>query len=184
MLARELRLGQRWQRWADRLALLNFQVILLTILIGLVLGLAAALFGGPLIELGSGFGGLWSIPSFVLAITIVLGLPSLVLGFVAIVQRRWSGVGRMLAYFGPLVVGVGFILIPHTLDPCARGVWGAFSEAGGIRLCERFGLDLNVHNRFHLFWHMAPTVVLVVVYGLVLRRWHPGWVGQPQQIRD
>lgn len=175
--------GTRWQRRADRLARFAFQIMLITIVIGLALGLAAALTGGALTRLGSGPGGLWGVPDMILIVTMLLGVPSLILGFVALSQRHWRDVARMLAYFGPLVISAGYIIIPHILDPCARGVWGVFSAFRDIPLCERFGLELNVHTRFHLFWHVAPTGILVAVYGLALRRWHPGWSGKRQQIK-
>lgn len=170
--------GARWRRWADRTAWIGFAIILVTIAIGLALGLVAALAGGRLTHLGDGFGGLWGAPALTLTIAMVLGLPSLVLGFLAIARKRWRNAARLLAYFGPLLILFGFVAIPHGLDPCSLGVWGPFSRVGEAMLCERWGLELNVHTRFHLFWHTAPTMILVVLYWLALRRWHPAWEGR------
>jgi hypothetical protein len=167
--------ANRWQRRADRSARIGYWIVLITILIGLALGLIAAAAGGWWTSLGEGVGGLYGAPGATLVIAMLLGLPSLVLGFTAIVRRRWRGAVRMLAYFGPLAIAVAFVLVPHTLDPCFQGVLGPFSRLGDTPLCERFGLELNVHTRFHLLWHMAPTAVLVAGYRLALGRWHPAW---------
>ena len=167
----------RGQRWADRSARISYLLIVVTILIGLALGLVAAVAGGWWIRLGEGIGGLYGAPGVTLTIAMLLGLPSLILGLTAVVRRRWRGAARTLAYFGPLAIALGFIVIPHTLDPCFQGVLGPFSKLGETRLCEQFGLEFNVHTRFHLLWHVAPTVLLVVGYRLALGHWHPAWMG-------
>jgi hypothetical protein len=165
----------RLQRGADQIAWIGFWIIVFTIAIGFALGLVAALVGGPLTRLGSGIGGLWGTLDIALILVMLLSLPSLAVGLAAIYRRHWRDAARLLAYVGPLAISFGYILIPHALDPCFVGVWGPFSTLGDIQLCERFGLEYNIHTRFHLLWHVVPTVVLVALYWLALRWLHPAW---------
>jgi hypothetical protein len=167
--------GTRWTRWSDRATRIGLWLVLATLLVGLALGAAAALVGGPLTPLGRGVGGLWGAVDLALLAIMLLGLPSLLLGLIALYRRRWRQTLRLIAYLGPLVIAVGYVLIPHALDPCFLGIWGPFERVGDVRLCQQFGPEWNVHTRFHLLWHVAPTLLLLVGYRLALTRWHPAW---------
>lgn len=131
----------------------------------MVLGLTAALAGGPLAELGSGPGGLFGLPFLFLVLVVLgLGIPGAIRSGIAPgpAGRR---VGRAaVLLMGPVAVALGFLAIAHALDPCVNGWWDTESRLGSIPLCERFGPELNVHTRFHLLAHAAPAAALVVLY--------------------
>jgi hypothetical protein len=140
-----------------------------------VLGVLAAGLGAFLTPLGSGLGGGWGVPALALNLAMLLGAPSLPLAGADLARGRREGAGRMLAFWGPLLIGAGFIGIAHAVDPCLRGVWTLGSYLGSIPLCELFWPEINIHTRFHLLLHAAPAAVLVVLYWAALKRWHPAF---------
>ena len=144
--------------------------------VSVVAGLAAALIGGPLTDLGSGAGGLYAIPSLVLDVAAVaIGVPAAV---VVARQLRTEGPWFRAAVVvggGLWVVAIGYFVVAHLVDPCVNGWWGPESRIGSQPLCERFGSELNWHTRFHLLAHAAPAAVLVTAYVWAVRR----WVSQP-----
>lgn len=97
-----------------------------------MLGLAAALVGGPLIFLGRGPGGLDGLPAILL------------FGFAAaaVAAAAWILVARRrprdaaLLFFEPIVVLTAFMPVAHALDPCDGGAWSLTSHVEGIPLCE------------------------------------------------
>ena len=108
-------------------------------------------------------------------LTIVLGLPSLLVGIWNLLQRRWPAGGRrLLAFIGPVLFFIGTEIIPHLLNPC----WW-FLTWSGMRLPEfycaynpEWGADFA--DRWHLLNHtLAGALPLAALYWLALRRWRP-----------
>lgn len=165
----------RWARRADRAARFGWWLVAVCLPVAFALGALAALFGGPLTRLGSGVGGLWGAANLGLMLAMLLGVPSLIVALVALAHRRWRGALRAIAYVGPLALAIGYIVLPHALDPCDLGLFSPFERIGQVRLCEQFGPEWNIHTRFHLLWHTAPTLPLAALYRLTLERWHPAW---------
>ena len=158
---------------SDRLAHIGFIIIVLVVFISFALGLLIALLGSFLIKLGDGLGGGWGIPALALTLAMFLGVPSLIISVADIFRGRRRQTGRMVAFFGPLIISIGFIAIAHVVDPCFQGIWTLQSYWGSIPLCERFGPEINIHTRFHLLLHSSPTIVLVILYWVILRKWYP-----------
>ena len=156
---------------ADRLAHLGLMIIIFVTLINLPLSLLTALTGSSQLE-NFGNGGGWAIPALAFLIALLLGLPSLVLGFIDLRQQRWQQVGRMLAFWGPLIIGVSFIYTSHALDPCFRELWTIQSKLETIPLCSYSLREVLIHDRFHWLLHALPDVVLVPAYWFALKVWH------------
>ncbi len=157
--------GSRGLRWVIR----SLTVIIAVSLAG---GIAAALAGGPLSDLGSGAGGLFGIPSLLTTlIALFVAIPT-----ATVVARQarhspgWLRAGVVVAA-GAWIVAIGYFVIAHAVDPCVNGWWHARTRIGDQPLCERFGPELNVHTRFHLLAHAAPAAVLLAAYVWSIRRW-------------
>ena len=152
---------------------LLWMVRLLTIIIGASLagGIAAAVSGGGLTDLGDGAGGGFGLPSLLLTVVaLVLGLPAAVIAARLVRPADgWIGVAVPVCA-GAWVVAIGYFVIAHAIDPCVNGWWDGRSRVGSQPLCERFGSELNWHTRFHLLAHAAPAAALLVVYGWLVRR--------------
>jgi hypothetical protein len=142
------------------------------IVVSVVAGIGAAVLGGTLTDLGSGYGGLWGLPALLLTFV------ALVLGVVAVIRisralgpevRRFRL--AVLVFAGVWVVATGYSTVAHLIDPCVNGWWDASSRIGSQPLCERFGSELNWHTRFHLLAHAAPAAILLVSYLWAIRRW-------------
>ncbi len=152
---------------SSRLARLGWRIILLDAIISLVLGLLAALVGGSLTALGNGLGGGNGIPDLIFLIPVLLGL---FLYFRRVFKREKRKTDWLLAFIGPLLISIGYILIAHAFDPCNNGLWDLNSQIGdSVRLCERFGSEISIHTRFHYLWHIVATLPLVWLYGVVLK---------------
>lgn len=146
----------------------------LTVVIGVSVaaGLAAAAVGGPLTRLGSGFGGLFSVPAMLTAmIALGVAMPAaLIAARQAGRLHRRLGDAAVIAG-GAWVVAIGYSSVAHAVDPCLNGWWDAGSRIGDQPLCERFGDELNWHGRFHLLAHAAPAAVLLACYAWAVGRW-------------
>ena len=151
----------RWLMW------------LLAIVIGASLagGVAAALVGRGLIDLGSGAGGLLGVPSLLLTLAaLILGLPAAV-SVARLVRPADGWIGKaVLVGLGAWVVAIGYFVVAHAVDPCFNGWWDGRSRIGSQPLCERFGPELNWHTRFHLLAHAAPAAALFAAYAWAVRR--------------
>lgn len=148
------------------------------IVVSLVGGVAAAVLGGGLTELGSGAGGLFGLPSILTTlIALFLAVPAAV--GMARPSRRAPGWVRAAAVTaaGAWIVAFGYFMVAHAVDPCLNGWWDARSRIGDQPLCERYGLELNWHPRFHLVAHAAPAAVLLAAYLWAVRRWMPAHRG-------
>ena len=162
--------------WRERfsvvgLAHLGWWMIVVNTVLSLFLGLIALLFGDPFSVFGSGPGGGNGIPDLVFLLAALLGLPGLVKAINGLVKRKDGNTRWGLVFVGPLLISFGYILIAHAVDPCFNGIWDMSSRIGdSIRLCERFGSELNVDTRFHYFWHIFWALPLIWLYGLVLKR--------------
>ena len=156
---------------AKNLANIGWRLVFWTAVVSLVLGTAAALVGGPLTVLGNGFGGLYGLPDLFFLIALLLGVPGLIRGIIGSIKRNAKAARWILVFLGPLIISFGYVLIAHSLDPCDNGIWDLTTRLPGtIPACERFGSEINVHTRFHLFWHILPTLPLVWIYWKVLQR--------------
>lgn len=157
-----------------------FKALAWVVGISVVGGVVAAVAGGSLSDLGSGYGGLYGFPAMLLTlVALVVGVAAVVV----VIRRLKPGSGRLrvaaVVLVGLWVVAVGYGEVAHAVDPCANGWWDARSRIGSQPLCERFGAELNWHTRFHLVAHAVPAAVLVGGYAYVLRRW-----GQPGTVDD
>lgn len=161
------------EKWISRLAYISFCLVVLNIAIGTIAGLIAALFGGSLTVWGSGFGGGYALPGLVNTLALVLSLPAFIYGIFLLFRREDGAIKYILVFLGVFLVGLGYVVIPHMLDPCVQGIWTATSRYQDIRLCEYFGTELNIHTRFHLFWHAAPTIPLILVYWYSMAKTYP-----------
>lgn len=132
----------------------------------LALGMAAALVGGDLTSLGSGFGGLGFGAVAVLGGLVVVGV--LAAGWLLAVSRR--PLEALIVVAGPLVVLVSYVYLAHSLDPCVLGLWQQGSSTGGAPLCEAVGSGLNIHRRFHLLLHSLAGIPGLILFGVGLRR--------------
>lgn len=147
-------------------------VVGLLVVIALVGGVAAALFGGSLSELGEGYGGLWGWPATILPlIALVLGVTAAI----KISRDLGPGSGRLrialLVVVGVWVVAIGYSEVAHIADPCVRGWWDEQSKLGSQPLCERFEAELNWNTRFHLLAHAVPAALLLGLYLWAVHRW-------------
>lgn len=161
------------EKWINRLALVGFWLVVLNIALSTIIGFVVALFGGSLTNWGDGAGGGYAIPGLVNTIALILSLPALIYGLYLLFRKDDRAVKYTLVFVGALLIGIAYIVIPHELDPCYRGIWTAISRYGDIRLCEYFGSELNIHTRFHLFWHAAPTIPLVLLYWFGIAKLYP-----------
>ncbi len=160
----------RWQRLADELARIALLILAVDVTLSLIIGSLVAIRWPFLSEWGGGFGGGNGLPVLGYLVALFLGVPSLL----AAIQDSNKRAGRLIPFFGLFIILVGFAGVSHALDPCVTGLWDASSRLGSQPLCERFGAELNIHTRFHLLHHaLVPTVALVPLYWLALRRWHP-----------
>jgi uncharacterized membrane protein YhaH (DUF805 family) len=158
----------RWSRGV-RWTITLFAVVIVVSLLG---GIAAALFGGSLTDLGRGAGGLYGVPSLLTTlIALFVAIPAAVLlARQAKGSPGWLRTSVVVAA-GAWVVAIGYFQVAHSVDPCVNGWWDASSRIGDQPLCERFGTELNWHTRFHLVAHAAPAAVLLTVYVWAVRRW-------------
>ncbi len=157
--------SSRGVRWTTR----SLTVVIVVSLIG---GIAAAVLGGALSNLGSGAGGLFGIPSILTTlIALLLAMPAAV-GMVRQTRRSpgWLRSATVIAV-GAWIVAIGYFMVAHAVDPCVNGWWDSRSRIGDQPLCERFGPDLNWHTRFHLLAHAAPATVLLATYLWAAKRW-------------
>ncbi|MFZ9042097.1 MAG: hypothetical protein ACO225_10510 [Ilumatobacteraceae bacterium] len=155
---------------------LTSESLAVVVSVSVVMGLAAALVGGPLTGLGSGFGGLYGLPAMImLLIAVGIAIPAAV-----VTARRAGRLHRRLGAAaviagGAWVVAIGYSSVAHAVDPCLNGWWDAASHIGDQPLCERFGNELNWHSRFHLLAHAVPAAVLLAAYLWSVVRWaRPG----------
>lgn len=132
----------------------------------LALGMAAALVGGDLTSLGSGFGGLGFGAVAVLGGLVVVGV--LAAGWLLAVSRR--PLEALIVVAGPLVVLVSYVFLAHSLDPCVRGLWQQGSSTGGVPLCETVGSGIGIHRRFHLLLHSLAGIPGLILFAVGLRR--------------
>ena len=143
----------------------SFAAVIIVSLIG---GIAAALVGGSLSDLGSGAGGLFGIPSI---LTTLIALLMAIPAAVAVSRQALRSPGWLRAAvvtgIGAWVVAIGYFVVAHAVDPCVNGWWDGRSRIGDQPLCERFGSELNWHTRFHLLAHaprLCPSRGLSVGY--------------------
>lgn len=161
---------------------LGWRIILLDSGISLFLGLLVALIGGSLTTLGNGAGGGNGIPDLFFTLALLLGIPGLYLGVRGMIKRDEKQTQLALTFIGPLIISLGYILIAHTFDPCENGLWDLNSQIGEtIPLCERFGSGINIHTRFHYLWHIVPTLPLVWLYGVLLKKRLPEALAKSQE---
>lgn len=159
----------------------TIRIMALVIGLSLIGGIAVALIGGSLTELGKGYGGGYGYPDTLLNIPFLLTIP------IAIVLVRRLRPGNawlrttLLVTGGIWVVVIGYGLVGHLLDPCNNGWWDINSQVGGGphqhknadvgHLCEGVGSAISIHTRFHLLSHAGPAAILFWLYLLALRRW-------------
>lgn len=159
------------QQALPRSAQLLMVTVSVVIVISVLAGIVAAVLGGSLTNLGSGFGGLWGVPALVLTLTaLVLGVAA----SVRIVRLLGPEAGRwrlaVLVFVGVWVVALGYSVVAHLIDPCLNGWWDGDTRVGTQPLCERFGSELNWHTRFHLAAHAVPAALLLALYLWAIRR--------------
>ncbi len=159
-----------WLKWADKLAYMGHILLWLNIGLFFILGVLATLLGGQWTQLGEGPGGGWGVPALVFNIVILLGIPSLGVSFRGILIKDSRRLARGIYFFAPMVISFAYIAIAHSIDPCALEIWRLTDRWEEQNLCERFGREINIHTRFHLFLHSAPIVIILLAYQLLFRR--------------
>lgn len=148
-------------RWLLVVGLLVANVVLLA------MGAIAAAFGGELTSWGNGAGGLdgWADLSqtiFSLAVGVAAGIATF---------REGRAIPIAVAVFATgLLIGTGYLIGGHLVDPCDRGWWDARNRIGDQPLCERFGFELGIHTRFHLLLHATLGVPSAAIAALLYRR--------------
>jgi hypothetical protein len=158
-----------WQTWADRLAGVAWNVLLVNIAFGLLGGALIGFLWQPSYS-GTITEPLYIVHSAAYLLVIGLGLPSLAAGAWDLVRGRWvAGAGRVLAFAGPLVVALGAVIGSHLLIPCGQAPW----------LCDPYideagQLVGSIKDRWHQLHHtLVAGLPLTILYGLALRRWRP-----------
>ena len=180
----------RWQRMADRLARWAWPVLLVSVALALVGGVAVGAWN-PAVEPpepsvdecvdppcfgGGGLPGAHDLPVTLpflgYGLAVALGLPSLLAGGWDLLRGRWSAGGRrLLAFVGPVLVFVGTEIVPHLASPCLPAVLGADWLPPG---CERTEQGIDVAGRWHPLDHaLVGAVPMAALYRLALRRWRP-----------
>lgn len=154
----------RTVRWTIR----SFTVVIVVSVVG---GIAAAIVGGSLTDLGSGYGGLFGIPAILtVAIALFLAMPA-TLVIARKPQRPLTRLQTVIVWAaGAWIVAIGYSVAGHAIDPCVNGWWDSRSRIGDQPLCERFGSELNWHTRFHLLGHAAPAALLLGAYVWAIHR--------------
>lgn len=150
---------------------LDLGALTLLIVAAAVAGVAAAAVGGSWSDLGSGYGGLYGLPAMLLTVLALIVIPASI-----VVARRLGAESARLRFglligVGLWVVAMGYWEVAHIVDPCANGWWDEQSRIGSQPLCERFGSELNWHDRFHLLAHATPAAALLGVYLYLIKRW-------------
>lgn len=167
-------LGRAIEIVCDRLAQAALVLILSVILASIVLGVIAIVTWPSFPILGAGPGGANGIPAILLMVATGMGAPSLLLALFHLLRGEWSKLGRALPFFGPAFLFFGFFFVSHAFDPCGFGFTSFQTMFLGSPLCQHWGGGLEIHTRFHLLHHaVIPTVFLVGLYWMSLRRWHP-----------
>ena len=153
---------------AARLGWLLVVGLLVANVVLLAMGSLAAAFGGELTSWGNGAGGLdgWADLSQTI-FSLVVGVAAGIATF-----REGRAIPIAVAVFATgLLIGTGYLIGGHLVDPCDRGWWDAGSRVGDQPLCERFGqLGLAVNTRFHLLLHATLGVLSSGVAVLLYRR--------------
>ncbi len=179
-----------WQRMADRLARWAWPLLLVSVALALVGGVAVGAWN-PEVETPKpsvdectdppcfGGGGLPPatdlpvvLPFLGYGLAIVLGLPSVLAGGWDLLRGRWGEGGRRwLAFVGPVLVVVGTEIVPHVVSPCLPAVLGADWLPPG---CARTEQGIDVVDRWHPLDHaLVGAVPMAALYWLTLRRWRP-----------
>lgn len=147
-------------RWLLVVGLLAANLLLLA------MGLLAAGVGGGLTDWGSGAGGLGGWTDGLMTIfSVAVGFAA---GVATFKEGRSIPVALTVMVTG-LLIGVGYLIVAHLVDPCVNGWWDANSQIGSQPLCERFGSELNSHTRFHLLLHAIVGVLSAWVAALIYR---------------
>lgn len=158
----------------DRLAQAAFLIIALDMLLSVIFGVVAVIAWPDLKFMGSGPGGGNGIPGIVVLAATAMGAPSFILALVHAVRGEWRKLGHLLPFVGPALIFFGFFFVSHAFDPCGFSFASLHTTVLGTPLCQPWGGGLEIHSRFHLLHHaLIPTVFLVYMYWLSLRRWHP-----------
>ena len=132
----------------------------------LVIGVAAALVGGPLSAAGAGPGGLSGIPLLILTAAVVGGM---VLGLPAAWRRNAVAAGVLVG--GPIAVWIAFQLVAHAIDPCATGAWTRATTIAGTAACEDVGdFGLSIDRRWHLLLHAAVAAPVAAAFWIACER--------------
>jgi hypothetical protein len=144
-------------RWLLVVGLLAANVVLLA------MGLLAAAFGGRLTSWGSGAGGLdgWADLSqtmFSLVVGVLAGIATIREG-----RSIWLAAGVGIT---GLLIGTGYLLLSHLVDPCARGWWDSSTSFGDTAACAGAG---DIAERFHLLLHAVFGVISAGVAALIYR---------------
>ena len=172
------------------MARLALRIIVADIVVSIGMGLLIAIAwefqpgSAFLDDLASGPGGGQGIPAAGFLLAMLLSLPSLGAGLLAMARGRWPETRPLLSFVGPFAIFVSFMFLAHDLDPC-RGLLDGASRWGAQPLCEGSGDSLNIHGRLHLLYHaLVPTAPVVAVYWLAARRWRAAIAHWPRSTPD
>ena len=181
----------RWQRTVDRLARWAWLILLASVALALVGGVAVAGWNPALEDPepyvdecadppcfgGGGLPGAHDLPVILpflgYGLAIILGLPSLFAGGWDILRRRWRmGGQRLLVFVGPVLFLAGTEIVPHLLSPCLPAALGADWLPPVCERTEQHGVDVG--GRWHALHHaLVGALLMATLYWLALRRWRP-----------
>ena len=168
----------RWQRLTDRLARYGWPVLLVSIAVGLVGGMIAAVVWQADESVGARPGpGLRDLPMIVTMLgyllVILLGVPSLLAGTWDFLRGRWTaGGGRVLVFVGPVLFLAGTEMVPHLLNPCLFALELGDKRMPGMCDYGEWGTDFAA--RWHLLDHtLVGAIPFAALYWRALRKWRP-----------
>jgi hypothetical protein len=191
MMSPSLTETSRRRRVIDRLGLYGTRVLLLAVIFALIGGVGAAFVSHSASEASRVvdecesppcFGGGGAprfadlpvvLPSAGYGISLLFGLPSMLLGGWELFLRRNPRTAARLSllFLGPLLVFVGTEVIPHLLSPCAPAQFGLTGTPG---ICERSSEGIDVTGQWHPLTHaLLGALPMMALYWSALRRWRP-----------
>ena len=147
--------------WADRLARLAWLALVALIAFGLLAGSIIAAIHRPEVD-WTVYNVPYMLQNLGYLLVLLLSLPSLAIGGWQLLRgRRAQGGGRLLAFFGPLLVILGSEgLVSHLVVNCAVTGWA----------CGDGDFTVRWHQLHHT---LVAGLPLTALYWLALRRWHP-----------
>ncbi len=105
-------------------------------------------------------------------LAILLGAPSALVGVWSVVRGRGTvGLGRLLAFVGPVLLLAGTEIVPHVINPCLAAEVTNNDLPG---FCEQTESGADISGRVHALHHaIVGALPMAALYSWTLRRWRP-----------